>query len=101
MTIDAVRNSYMNMMKETRGMDRQPFLSSHFQFKKIILTRSIAQTTTIIFTSKTGFFAFSIKLYPCFCPFLDQKSVFQVVCVVAVYPENAENKEMVDFNKNP
>ncbi len=47
------------------------------------------------------FLAFSIKLYPCFCPFLDQKSVFQVVCVVAVYPENAGNKEMVDFNKSP
>lgn len=64
MTIDAVRNSYMYMMKETRGMDRQPFLSSHFQFKKIILTRSIAQTTTIIFTSKTGFLLFNQTIPP-------------------------------------
>lgn len=69
MTIDAVRNSYMNMMKETRGMDRQPFLSSHFQFKKIILTRSIAQTTTIIFTSKTGFLLFQSNYTPVFDPF--------------------------------
>lgn len=40
------------------------------------------------------FFALSIKLYPCFYPpFLGQKSVFQVECVVALYPENAKMRK--------
>lgn len=34
-------------------------------------------------------------------PLIGQKSVFQVVCVVAVYLENAKNEETVDFNKSP
>ena len=43
---------------------------------------------------------FSIKLYPRFYPFFAQGPVFQVVCVVAVYSENAKNKETTDFNKS-
>ena len=44
-------------------------------------------------------FASSIKLYPCFCPFLGQKSVGQVECVVALYPKNAKNEEITNFRK--
>lgn len=47
------------------------------------------------------FFAFKIKLYLRFYPFFDPQPVFQVVCVVAVYSENAKIKETVDFNKSP
>lgn len=39
------------------------------------------------------FSASSIKLYPRFCPFLGQKSVYQVDCVVALYPKNAKMRK--------
>ena len=45
------------------------------------------------------FFAFTIKLYTRFCPFLGQKSVFQVVCVVALYTKNVKNEEISNFQK--
>lgn len=47
------------------------------------------------------FFAFKIKLYLRFYPFFAQGPVFQVVCIVAVYPENVKNKETANFNKIP
>lgn len=43
---------------------------------------------------------FSIKLYP-FLSLLGRKMILRVGCIVALYPENAENKETIDFNKSP
>lgn len=59
------------------------------------LLLKLAQSTNLFI------FRAAIKLYPRFCPFFAPKSVFQVVCVAAVYSENAKNKETTDFNKSP
>ncbi len=59
------------------------------------LLLKLAQSTILFVFRPT------IKLYHRFSPFFAPKSVFQVVCVVAVYSENAENKETGDFNKSP
>ena len=61
---------------------------------KYLLLKLAQSTNLFVFCPTT-------KLYPRFCLFFDPQPVFQVVCVVAVYPENAENKETSDFNKSP
>ena len=46
------------------------------------------------------FFALSNQTIPLFLPpFLGQKSVFQVECVVALYPESVKNEEITNFRK--
>lgn len=61
---------------------------------KYLLLKLAQSTNLFVFRPTT-------KLYPRFYPFFAPKSVFQVVCVVAVYSENAKNRETTDFNKSP
>ena len=61
---------------------------------KYLLLKLAQSTNLFVFRPAT-------KLYPRFSLFFAPGPVFQVVCVVAVYSENAKNKETTDFNRSP